>query len=69
MAQHPLCAGRHTLVRDPEHYRGLRRADEQRTRTKPSPVVGDSLWPLPAVDVEVRDLGVYEAIAAAGGAR
>jgi transposase len=69
VARHSLCTGRHTLVRDPEHYRGLRRADEQPTRTKPSPVGGDSLWPLPVVDVEVRDLGVYEAVAAAGGGR
>lgn len=69
VARHPMCVGRHTLVRDPEHYRGLGRADEQCTRTKPAEVEGGSLWPLPVVDVEVRDLSVYEAIAAAGGTR
>jgi transposase len=69
VARHPLCTQRHTVVRDPEHYRGLGRDDTPSLRTKPPAISSDSLWPLPAIEVEVRDLGVYEAVAAAGGVR
>lgn len=65
VASHPLCTGRHQVIRNPEHYRGLFRA------TAASPVTGQrlsaSLWDLAVPEVEVRDLGVYEAIATGGG--
>jgi transposase len=65
VAAHPLCTGRHQIVRDPEHYRGL-------FRTPPARPAAESehrglLWPVPFPEVEVRDLAVYEALAAGGG--
>lgn len=66
VATHALCSGRHQVIRNPEHYKGLFRSS-----TEPLPRghrIPDSLWDLSIPEVEVRDLEVYEAIAA-GGAR
>lgn len=66
VATHALCTGRHQVIRNPEHYRGLfRTAAEPGVTGQPLP---DSLWGLSIPEVEVRDLEVYEAVAA-GGAR
>lgn len=64
VATHPLCTGRHQVIRNPEHYRGLLRSAESAVA---GPRLPDSLWNLAVPEVEVRDLEVYEAIATGGG--
>jgi transposase len=66
VAAHPLCVGRHQVVRNPEHYRGLFRTTAKQSATGQR--LPDSLWDLSIPEVEVRDLEVYEALVA-GGAR
>jgi transposase len=67
VATHPLCAGRHQMVRDPEHFRGLFRTAPVGRPPLPATAVPGVLWPVPAPEVEVRDLAIYEAVAAGGG--
>jgi transposase len=66
VACHRLLTGRHEMIRDPEHFRGLLRLDAERKRAGSTAVVGDLLWPIPQVEVEVRDLAVYESVAGGG---
>lgn len=66
VAAHPLCTGRHQVLRNREHFHGLFRAE--RNDRPPAPATG-LLWPAALPEVEVRDLAVYEAVAAAGGGR
>lgn len=64
VASHALCTGRHQVIRKPEHYQGL-----FRSKAEPSLIgqaLPDSLWGLSIPEVEVRDLEVYEAVAAGG---
>lgn len=65
VATHALCTGPHQVIRNPEHYKGLFRSARLECDGAPLP---DSMWGLAIPEVEVRDLEVYEAIAA-GGAR
>jgi transposase len=65
VATHALCTGRHRVIRNPEHYRGLLRDAEP---VAAGQRLSDSLWGLAIPEVEVRDLEVYEALVA-GGAR
>lgn len=65
VAVHPLCTGRHQVIRDAEHYRGLfRNPPAEPAAVSSHPRI---LWPVAFPEVEVRDLAVYEAIAAGGG--
>jgi transposase len=64
VAEHPLSAGRHQVIRKAEHYRGLFRTDRQ----PPAPRTAGLLWPVPCPEVENRDLAVYEALAGGGAA-
>ena len=63
VAVHPLHPGRHQMVRDPEHFRGL-------FRTTPAPRAASSLpallWGVPVPEVQVRDLAIYDAVAGGG---
>jgi transposase len=68
VAQHPLCTERHRIIRDPAHYQGLVRLDRARAERE-VPTASSLLWRNRLEDVEVRDLGLYEAVAAAGGGR
>jgi hypothetical protein len=65
VAQHQLSSGRHQVVRDPRHFVGLFRRVEDRDAR---PALLGTLWNVSLPEVEVRDLAVYEALAA-GGAR
>jgi hypothetical protein len=56
---------RHSVVMDPEHYRGLRRAGRI-PALQPPPPQWDPAY-LGMGEVAVRDLTVYEAIAGSGG--
>jgi transposase len=67
LAAHPLSTGRHQVVRNPEHFRGLFRS-ETAARPRANGRCGELLWPVAVPDVEVRDLAVYEALVT-GGAR
>jgi transposase len=64
VARHALCPGKYQVIRDPEHFAGL---------LKPTPVTSPGSAPrlrvglLSLPEVEVRDLGVYEAVAEGGG--
>lgn len=63
VAVHPLHPGRHQLVRDPEHFRGLFRTTLAPRTTSKLPAL---LWGVAVPEVEVRDLAIYEALAAGG---
>jgi transposase len=64
VASHPLCPGRHQILRDPEHFRGIFR---NRNDRRPSVAVATALlWSTPMPEVEVRDLAVYESLSAGG---
>jgi transposase len=67
VAEHLLGAGRHQVIRDAEHYRGLFR-QEPRSPAAALPPMPALLWPLAWPEVQVRELSVYEALAEAGGA-
>lgn len=67
VASHQLSTGRHQLVRDPEHFRGLFRSPAKRTAPAAVRAVPDLLWPRVSPEVEVRDLSVYESLAVGGG--
>lgn len=58
-ADHPLLGGRYQQNVIPGHYEGIFRL---RTKREPGPVSLVSLWAQAAEEVEVRDLGSYEAL-------
>jgi transposase len=66
VAEHPLNTGRHQIIRDAAHFRGLFRTDVAAKGQRPT--LPNLLWTVATPEVEVRDLAVYEAVAA-GGAR
>lgn len=65
VARHALCAGKYQVIRDPEHFAGLLRVTPAAPRASAPTLRTGSLESL---EVEVRDLAVYEA-AAEGGVR
>ncbi len=67
VATHALCSGRHQVIRDPEHFRGLFRTESSRRRPATAPASPQGLWCVSVPEVEVRDLAVYEAFSAGGG--
>jgi transposase len=64
VAAHELCTGRHLVIRDPEHFRGIFGRERDRKAKSDSLSI---LWPAAVPEVEVRDLAVYEALVAGGG--
>ncbi len=66
VATHALWHGRHKLIRQPEHFRGLLRDDSQAAAP---PEMASSIHSphLPAIaEVETRDLSIYEALSEGG---
>ena len=64
VAEHAHANGRYQIIRDREHFRGLFRG--QREKIPAGPRVPQLLWHSKMPEVEVRDLAVYEAVAAGG---
>ena len=57
---------RHSVVMDPEHYRGLLRAGKSAGTTQPPPPQWDPAY-LALGEVAVRNLAIYDAIVQSGG--
>jgi transposase len=67
VATHRLSTGRHQIVCKAEHFRGLFRQPDSQVHPGPQTAPSGLMWRAGTVDVEVRDLGVYEALASGGG--
>lgn len=64
IADHPILAGRYEQHIIPGHYEGLPRPTHPKVCEETAVEV--SLWPYFTEDVEIRDLGTYEALASGG---
>lgn len=67
IADHPLLGGRYQTHAVPAHYEGLRSLPRQ--ADSPARQNSVSLWEERVEEVQVRDLALYETLAAEGGAR
>lgn len=67
IADHPLLGGRYQTHVVPAHYEGIQ--SFPRRANPPEGQASVSLWQEQAQEVEVRDLALYEALVAEGGAR
>jgi transposase len=61
LAGHPLCAGRHQVLTEPQHHRGMP------FHASPARASATIAIQVSSPQVEVRPLAIYEAVGAAGG--